>query len=180
MSAFQALSVARAAGVRIRLNGDELDLSAENEPPETVLELLHRHKTQLLRLLGASLDGWRAEDWQAFFDERTAICEFDGSLPRTESEARAFDCCVVEWLNRSRIQSLPGRCLSCGGQESAGNPLLPFGTDETGHGWVHRGCWTAWRYGREAEAVAALASMGIMKGGRRRTETSPLANASAA
>ena len=161
MSAFRALSVARAAGVRIRLDGDELDLSAENEPPETVLELLHRHKTELLRLLAPSRDGWRPEDWQAFFEERAAICEFDGGLPRPEAEACAFDCCVVEWLNRNPAPSPPGSCAACGRGECSGGPLVPFGNDTSGHAWLHRACWSAWHLGREAEAMAALASMDI-------------------
>jgi hypothetical protein len=161
MNALHALSAARAAGVRIRLDGDELDLSAEQEPPDTLLELLHRHKPELLRLLRPSLEGWSAEDWRAFFDERAAIFEFNGGLPRSEAEARAFACCVTEWLNRKHISSAPGRCLSCGGGERPCDPLLPFGTDTSGHAWLHRSCWPAWHRAREAEALAALASMGI-------------------
>ena len=33
--------------------------------------------------------------------ERAGIAEFDGGLPRPEAEALAFECCVVEWLNRT-------------------------------------------------------------------------------
>jgi hypothetical protein len=161
MSALHALSVARAARVRIRLDGDGLDLSAEHEPPEKLLELLHHHKPELLRLLHPSLEGWSAEDWQVFFDERAAICEFDAGLPRAEAEGRAFAYCVAEWLNRNTTPSLPGRCLSCGGGERTYDSLLPFGTDASGHVWLHRACWRAWCEAREAEAVAALSSMGI-------------------
>jgi hypothetical protein len=161
MSAVRALNTARAVGIRLRVDGDDLELSAENEPSETVLELLYRHKAELLRLLRPSLDGWRAEDWQAFFDERAAILEFEGGVPRSEAEARAFDCCVVEWLNRNAPSSAPGQCLNCGDAASDGNPVLPFGTEASGHAWVHRSCWPAWHHAREAEAVAALSSMGI-------------------
>jgi hypothetical protein len=161
MSARQALSAARSAGVRIRLDGDQLDLSAEQQPPENLLQLLLRYKPELLRLLSPSLEGWSAEDWQAFFDERAAICEFDGGLPRSEAEARAFACCVAEWLNRNTAPSAPGRCLNCGDAARDGNPVLPFGTEASGHAWVHRSCWPAWHPAREAEAVAALSSMGI-------------------
>ena len=165
MSAFHALSAARAARVSIRVDGDYLDVSAEHEPPEALLELLHRHKPELLRLLRPSLDGWSAEDWQAFFDERAAIYEFDGGLPRPEAETRAFDCCAVEWLNRNTTPSAPGRCLNCGDGDRDGNLLLPFGTEASGHAWLHRGCWPAWYRAREAEAIAALASMGIQARG---------------
>ena len=47
--------------------------------------------------------------------ERAGIAEFDGGLPRAEAETRAFECCVVEWLNRNPVCSPPGRCLDCGG-----------------------------------------------------------------
>jgi hypothetical protein len=143
------------------VDGDNLELSADAPPPEAVLDLLTNHKEDVLRLLRPSLEGWSAEDWQAFFDERAAICEFDGGLPRPDAEARAFDCCVVEWLNRNATSSAPGRCLNCGDTARDGNPVLPFGTDTSGHAWVHRSCWPAWHRAREAEAVAALSSMGI-------------------
>ncbi|SHG79058.1 hypothetical protein SAMN02745157_4839 [Kaistia soli DSM 19436] len=32
---------------------------------------------------------WTAEDWQALYDERAAIMEFDGGLPRKIAEATA-------------------------------------------------------------------------------------------
>lgn len=31
------------------------------------------------------------EDWQALYDERAAIMEYDGGLPRDEAEARAAE-----------------------------------------------------------------------------------------
>jgi hypothetical protein len=34
-----------------------------------------------------------ADDWQAFFDERAGITEFDGGLSRAEAEAQALACC---------------------------------------------------------------------------------------
>jgi hypothetical protein len=35
------------------------------------------------------------EDWQAYFDERAGIREFDGGLPRSEAELRAFEDTVA-------------------------------------------------------------------------------------
>src|SRR5215207_6707689 len=32
-----------------------------------------------------------AEDWQAHYEERAAICQFDGELPKREAEALAFN-----------------------------------------------------------------------------------------
>jgi hypothetical protein len=161
MSAAEALQAARAAGIRVRIDGDGLVLEASAAPPRTVLDLLSRHKAGIVTLLRPVDDGWSAEDWQALFDERAGIAEFDGGLLRPQAEARAFDCCVVEWLNSNPVCSPPGRCLGCGGGDHAHNPLLPYGIESTGHAWLHLRCWPAWDAGREAEAVAALAAMGI-------------------
>ncbi len=164
MSAAHALQEARAVGVRVRIDGEDLDLEASAQPPSAVLDLLSRHKADILKLLRPSLDGWSVEDWQVFFDERAGIAEFDGGLTRTEAEERAFACCVTEWLNRKPTSSAPGRCLGCGGGERPSDPLLPFGTDTHGHAWLHRACWPVWHRAREAEAIAALTSMGIQAG----------------
>ena len=82
MSAAEALKAARAAGVQLGLDGDDLTLEAAVEPPVAVIDLLSRNKAGVVALLRTSIDGWSAEDWQAFFDERAGIAEFDGGLPR--------------------------------------------------------------------------------------------------
>ena len=102
------------------VDGDALALSAASAPPAAVLDALSRHKAEIIALLRPGRDGWSAEDWQVYFDERAGIAEFDGGLPRAEAEARAFECCVAEWLNRNPACSSPGRCLECGGKEKVG------------------------------------------------------------
>ena len=129
LSAAEALKAARAAGIELVLDGDDLALSAASAPPAAVLDALSRHKAEIVALLRPGRDGWSAEDWQAYFDERAGIAEFDGGLSRAEAEARAFECCVVEWLNRNPARSPPGRCLGCGDREHAHDPLLPYGTE---------------------------------------------------
>jgi hypothetical protein len=161
VSAVQALKAARDAGVRIGVDGDALTLDADTAPPAAVLDLLSRHKAQVIALLRPGGDGWSGEDWRAFFDERAGIAEFDGGLPRDQAEYRAFACCVVEWLDRNPACSLPGRCLGCGASDHVLGALLPFGTEPTGHAWLHSRCWDAWRASRKAEAVAALSTLGI-------------------
>lgn len=163
MSAAKVLKIARAAGLRLGIDGDTLTLEAATAPPPAVLDLLARHKADIVALLRPANDGWSGEDWLAFFDERAGIAEFDGGLPRLEAEARAFDCCVVEWLNRNPVRSSPGRCLGCGQADHSHDPLLPFGTESTGHAWLHSRCWPAWHATRKAEAIAALAAMGIFE-----------------
>ncbi len=163
MSAAEALEVARAAGVRLGIDGDALTLEAATPPPPTVLDLLGRHKDGIVALLRPANDGWSGGDWLAFFDERAGIAEFDGRLSREQAEARAFAACVIEWLNHNPVRSSPGRCLGCGEAEHPHDPLLPFGTESAGHAWLHSRCWPAWRAARKAQAVAALAAMGIIQ-----------------
>ena len=78
-----------------------------------------------------------AEDWRAFFHERASIAEFDGGLPRTEAEGRAFECCVIEWLNRNPAPSAAGQCGRCGRAETRDAVVLPFGTEPGTHAWLH-------------------------------------------
>jgi hypothetical protein len=161
MSGAKALQAARAAGVELMLDGDDLVLEASAPPPEEVLDLLSRYKPAILALLRPGGDGWSAEDWQVFFDERAGIAEFDGGLSRAEAEAQAFACCVVEWLNRNPKYAPPEHCLGCGGRDHAHDPLLPYGTESAGHVWLHSRCWPAWYAVRKSTAIATLANMGM-------------------
>jgi hypothetical protein len=84
-------------------------LEAAAPPPPVILNLFARHKSEIVALLRQGWNGWSREDWQVFFEERAGIAEFDGGLPRLEAEARAFTCCVAEWLNRNPVRSPPDR-----------------------------------------------------------------------
>jgi hypothetical protein len=105
-------------------------------------------------------DGWSAEDWRLYFGERAAVAEFDGGLPRNEAEAQAFECCIVEWLDRNPAPSAPGHCAWCGGSESHA-PAVPFGTEPRTNTWLHRQCWAEWKKMRRSQATEALIRMGI-------------------
>ena len=136
-------------------------MEASVQPPAAVIDLLSRHKAEVVVLLRPAEDGWSAEDWQVFFEERAGIVEFDGGLPRAEAEAQAFACCVVEWLNRNPERSPAGRCLGCGDREHAHDPLLPYGVEPAGYVWLHSRCWPTWYAARQAKAVSTLTAMGI-------------------
>jgi len=133
MSAFETLAAARSAGIEIATDGGDLVLEAAGPPPGELLERLRLHKTAIVELLEPRADGWSAEDWQAFFNERAAIAEFDGGLPRPKAEAQAFAECAAEWLDRFCAGALPP-------------PLQPCPR-----------CWAAWRQ----DAVKSIESMGI-------------------
>ena len=159
MSAFQALDVARAAGIEVRLDGEQLELSASREPPPEVMDMLRRHKLSIVALLDPDRP-WGAVEWLAYFDERAGIAEYDGGLPRAEAEKRAYDFCISEWLRRTAVISAPGPCPVCGGADCPNDPLLAIGI-MGGQTWLHLGCVNAWCGTRRAEAVAALDAMGI-------------------
>lgn len=69
MSATAALQAARAAGVRVALDGEFLLLEADAEPPRSVLGALRRHKAALLDLRGPNPAG----DSSAAIEERAGI-----------------------------------------------------------------------------------------------------------
>ena len=162
MSAAEALKAARAAGVRVGIDGDDLVLEAMAPPPSALLDLLSRHKAGIVMLLRPADEGWSAEDWQIFFHERAGIAEFDGGLSRGQAEACAFACCAVEWLNRHPMRSPPGGCLSCDCGDQAHDPEPPYGVESAGDACLHSRCRPALFAGRKAEAVAALEATGIV------------------
>ncbi len=161
MKAVDALESARAAGITLAVDGDDLVLEAASTPPAAALDGLSQHKAEIVALLRPGRDGWSAKDWQVFFDERASIAEFDGGLPRSQADAQAFACCVAKWLNQHPVSSPPGHCIVCGVRDHAHDALLPFGIEDTGQAWLHSRCWPGWYESRKAQAVVALASLGI-------------------
>src|SRR5262245_11198205 len=168
MSAFQVLDAARAAGIEVRLDGKDLVLSAASEPPTDILDMLRRHKLSIVALLQGDLrqreqptEPWGPDDYRCLYDERSAIAQFDGGLPRAEAEAMAFTECTAEWLRRHPIDSSPDQCIECGRPEKTDNPLLAVGLMGANPVWLHCGCTPAWRSARKAAAVTALSAMNI-------------------
>ena len=162
MSAAEALTQARAAGIQVRIDGEALVLDASAPPPAEVLNLLARHKVDIVNLLRPGSDGWSGEDWREFFEERAGIAEFDGGMPREQAEARAFSCCVGEWLHRNPARSPSGRCNHCGQSKGMLLPYLTgYSTKDPGHTWLHQECSRAWHQAHRAKAVSALVAMGM-------------------
>ena len=122
MSAIQALGAARALGIHLELDGDDLLLEASGPPPDAVLAALSRHKPEVVRLLHSAKDGSSPEYWHVLFHQRVAFAEFAGGLPRAEAEAQAFECCVVEWL-WGAVKVKPMALSSCLTEPSPGPTL---------------------------------------------------------
>jgi hypothetical protein len=70
MSAVRALGAARAFGVHLELDGDDLLLEAVGPPPDAVLAALSRHKPEVVRLLNSAQDGSSPEYWHVLFHQR--------------------------------------------------------------------------------------------------------------
>ena len=103
---------------------------------------------------------WGGEEWKTSFDERAAIMEFDGNVPRTLAEARAFQACIADWLNQNPPPPAdPDTCAACGRREMPGAAVVPFGTGP--HVWLHSACWRSWHRARIADAERTLAAMGV-------------------
>ena len=161
MSAQTALKLAHEHGVRLGVDGSDLILEAAREPPSEVMDTLRRHKAEIVALLTEPESGWSANDWRVFFEERAAIAEFEGGLSRIDAEAQAFECCIVEWLNRYPELSEVGSCAWCRGPDDDGHVVVPFGTEAQGHTWLHSGCWSPWSHARRQSALKALDEFGL-------------------
>jgi hypothetical protein len=159
MSAAQALRAARAAGIHIEVEDDDLLLEASEPPPAAVLDELSRHKPEIVRLFCPVKDGWLAEDWRLYFEDRAAVAEFDRGLPREQAEAQAFEYCIAEWLDRNPVPSSPGRCASCGRSETYA-PIVPHGIEPEIH-WLHRECRSEWKEKRRSQAEESLTRMRV-------------------
>jgi hypothetical protein len=105
-------------------------------------------------------DTWDRDDYRAFYDEVTGTLLSEG-LSKPKAEAFAFECCILEWLNRTFEPSPPGRCVYCGRGERIADALLPLGTESAGRAWLHKGCRDVWHANRRAKAFAALADLSI-------------------
>lgn len=146
MSASQVLQAARDAGIRIKISGDKLSVEGPARTPSDMLEQLRHHKFEIMTMLNASNRAWPILMWRSLYERRLAI---------------AFDYCVVEWMDRNPVYSMPGRCLVCGAIEQPHDPVVPFGIGPIGRAWLHPDCWPAWHNGRRQAAIAALAEMEI-------------------
>ena len=87
MSAIDTLRAARALGIELAVDGNDLLLEAAVEPSGATIEALAKHKVEIIKLLRPSKDGWSPDDWQ-LFEERAGVAEFDGGLPRAAPRLR--------------------------------------------------------------------------------------------
>lgn len=89
VGANDALTLAKLAGVKVTVDGDDLLLVASGPPPEELLAGLKRCKGQIFSLL-ASGAGWINDDLIEAYEERAAILQFDAGLSPAEAEREAL------------------------------------------------------------------------------------------
>jgi hypothetical protein len=77
MNATEALRAARAVGVTVNVEGDDLVLEALGPPPAGVIEMLARAKASIVDLLRSKTPSATANDWQTYFRERVATAPIE-------------------------------------------------------------------------------------------------------
>jgi len=73
-------------GVELVIKGDRLRFRPKEAITTELLELMRQHKAELLVIVSQL----PATDWQTDFNERAAIMEHDGQLPREQAEFLAM------------------------------------------------------------------------------------------
>ena len=103
---------------------------------------------------------WDATDWQALYDERAAIREYDGELPRPEAERLALNDCIDWWLTQHPPEPTDDVvCVHC--SDPLDDDAIPVLAGYNGHTWLHGRCHHSWLAKRRAEAEQVLAAMGV-------------------
>ncbi len=166
MSAVEALKAARAAGVFVQLDQDDLVLQAPTQPPEIILDGLTRYKSGIVAILRSDTSDWSPADWHEFFRERIVIMECEGKCSREEAKRQALERCITTWLNANPPCGVNDKfCAACGEPVGRiGEDSIPFLAGKETHAWVHHTCVDRWWFKRRGIAVAALAQMGVREG----------------
>lgn len=146
MSAALLIKDARAAGVALLLDEDGQSIAwrCSSDPPLGLLARLRDHKAEVIGALRAEGQSRRCNDearlWRTLFEERAAIREYDGGLPRPDAEAGALQDTIAHWLARNPLS--PGvpedGCMHCAGALPVDYRIaVPAGP---GHAWLHPAC----------------------------------------
>ena len=88
MSAVPALRVARAAGIELGLDGDDLLLQAAAPPPASILDLLSANKPAIVALLR------RSDPGRTPIDERSVLVVDKAGVPREWTEGYTRLCAM--------------------------------------------------------------------------------------
>ena len=161
LSVSQAWNAARAAGVKVVLIDDRLELQAARKPPETVLNALRQVREELILLLRQEPGKLCGIDYIDHYEERAAFGEFEAGMTRNVAELNAYECCISLWMSQNPPE-IPDRyfCVHCGAE--TGNHDLALALQTHGrNAWVHARCHRPFLTARRQFAIKALAQFGI-------------------
>jgi hypothetical protein len=120
MDGLELLREARAAGLVVLAEGDRLRIRGPRQA-EPVARRLLQHKGLVLNALVSGLVVLHVGDpddlpgdWRVQWEERAAILEYDGGLPRERAEATAL--AEIIRLMRETPARTPCSCRSCAGE----------------------------------------------------------------
>ena len=143
MIADRLIEDVRAAGYSIEIEGGDLVIEADSDPPAELVASLRRHKAEVIALLspcqleprpevfvqGAPLvdsgplpaivgcpgGAFLADgaDWRDLYEERCAIREFDGGHSRAEAECLAWSEMENRWHIEHGERVPPDICAGC-------------------------------------------------------------------
>jgi hypothetical protein len=74
MTGREALNAARDAGIEVHVDGHDLVLQAKAAPPSAVIEIITRHKAQIVTLLLNSITEWLDQNPEPSDPGRCAWC----------------------------------------------------------------------------------------------------------
>jgi hypothetical protein len=80
-----------------------------------------------------------------------------------KAERCAFEAAVINWMNSNApVNPDLNKCVSCGKSLGRiGQDSVPVLSGNGAHVWLHHGCHGDWMAQRRAEAVQALAGLGL-------------------
>jgi len=166
------LAEARDAGLDVLVDSDRLVVRGPRSGEAQAKALLGRKAEVVAHLSGATnyahvhhlvttpLAEWTDQEWIDHFQERAAIIQYDGELPRPVAERQALADTINHWL----VMHPPPATDDNDGCVHCRQPLGPDGVPVlagTAHTWLHSACHHPWFAERGRHATEALRAMGI-------------------
>jgi hypothetical protein len=154
----EILALTKNCGVIVEVFCGKLRVQGEGARDERLVGLLRDNRQAVIE---AFLEAETAPDrWRRLLAEKLETIVKMRGLARSDAEAEAFRHIVIEYLNETHPNTDPRVCAHCRGPDLPLTPILPSGVGDR-HTWLHQRCHQQWAERRRAEAIAALAAMGV-------------------